>query len=260
MKRPFAKRRRLIIQLAALVDLLFVVMFLQYTEQTRTAAEEASRLNAAAARAQEVKSVVLADQENLRKQRDELQGEVDLLRKRLLKETAKNVDIEKQLRQLGEVARETLAGVDPKAVTAALSGAPAEDVTAILGALEEAKGKNAAQVIQMLRKSSELKNWCDVWEVHLFPDGRVRVRGPNTRDREFLPSDENDLALQFMQVVKQAGEPKSLVLIMFTHGNAELKALDIVMRGLEQVRTIWSAQAAGKKIQVTAPKYSAEAP
>src|SRR5947207_1108544 len=118
MKPASAKRRRLIIQLAALVDLLFVVMFLQYTDQTR----------------------------------------------------------------------------------------------------------NVAQVIQMLRKSSELKNWCDIWEVHLYDDGRARVRAPNVPDREILPNDENDFALQFMQIVKQAGDPKGLVIIMFTHGNAYLKS------------------------------------
>ncbi len=63
-----------------------------------------------------------------------------------------------------------------------------------------------------------------------------------------------------MQIVKQAGEPKSLVIIMFTHGNAELRALDTLTKGLDQVRTVWSGQAPGKKIQVTAPQYSAEAP
>src|SRR5262249_47240415 len=155
---------------------------------------------------------------------------------------------------------ELIAGVDPKALVASLSSAPADEVTLILNALQETKGKNAAQVVQMLRKSSELKNWCDIWEVHLDAAGRVRVRAPNIRDREFLPNDENDFGIQFMQIVKQAGEPKSLVIIMFTHGNAELKALDTATKALDQVRTIWSAQLPGKKIQVTAPKYSAEAP
>jgi hypothetical protein len=202
----------------------------------------------------------VADQDSLRKQRDQLQDQVDDLRKKLVKETSKNVDIEKQLRAVGEAARESLAGVDPKALTATLSGAPPEDVTSVLEALQETKGKNAAQVIQMLRKSSELKNWCDIWEVHMDANARVRVRAPNIRDREFHPNDENDFSLQFMQIVKQAGEPKSLVIIMFTHGNAELKALDMVTKALDQVRTIWSAQLPGKKIQVTAPKYAAEPP
>ena len=260
MKPHFRKRRRLIIQLAALVDLLFVVMFLQYTEQTRTAAEQSAKLHLVAAQADELKKVALGNQDDLRKNRDALQTEVDDLRKRLAKETTKSADVEKQLRQIGEVATELIAGVDPKALTASLRGAPAEDVATILASLQDAKGKNAAQVIQMLRKSSELKNWCDIWEVHLFDDGRVRVRAPNLRDKEFAPAGENDFSLQFMQIVKQAGEPKSLVIVMFTHGNAELRSLDMATKGLDQVRTVWSGQASGKKIQVTAPQYSAEAP
>ncbi len=258
--KPSQTRRRRVIQLAALVDLLFVVMFLQYTEQTRNAAEQSARLQLAAAQADELKTGVLVDQENLRKNRDELQNEVDDLRKKLARETYKNTDIEKQLQQIGEVATELIAGVDPKAFTKTLRGAPADEVSSILAALTDAKGKNAAQVIQMLRKSSELKNWCDIWEVHLYEDGCARVRAPNVPDREIVPNDENDFALQFMQIVKQAGDPKGLVIIMFTHGNAYLKSIDVVTKALDQVRTIWSAQRPDKRIQVTAPKYSAEAP
>jgi F0F1-type ATP synthase membrane subunit b/b' len=73
MKPQFRKRRRLIIQLAALVDLLFVVMFLLYTDQSRTAAEQSGRLQLAAteaersrAGAEELKKMVLDDQERLR--------------------------------------------------------------------------------------------------------------------------------------------------------------------------------------------------
>jgi hypothetical protein len=254
------KRRRLIIQLAALVDLLFVVMFLQYTEQTRSAAEQSARLKRAADDAENLKRTVVADQENLLQSRNELQAEVDDLKKRLAKETRKSIDVEKQIQQIGKAASELIQGVSGRALEDTLRSAPPEDVDAVLRLLNESKGKNAAQVVQMLRKSAELKNWCDIWEVHLFEDGRVRVRGPGVRDRTFLPNDANDFTIQFMQAVKEAGEPKSLVIIMFTHGNAELGAIDRVTKGLDQVRTVWSGQAPGKKIQVTAPRYSAEAP
>lgn len=264
MKARSPKRRRLIIQLAALVDLLFVVMFLQYTEQTRTAAAQSARLQHAADQADELKREVLAEQDSLRKQRDELQSEVDVLRKRLAKETTKNIDIEKQLRQIGEVTTELLNGVDPKAVTATLSGAPAEEVSLILDMLKNAKGKNAAQVVQMLRKSSELKNWCDIWEVHLHDDSRtdvhVRVRAPNLRDQEFRANDKNDFTNRFMKIVNEAGEPKSLVIVLLTRGDAYLRPIAQVEEGLDQVITVWGSRQPGKKIQRTAARYSAEAP
>jgi hypothetical protein len=248
MKRP-AKRRRLIIQLAALVDLLFVVMFLQYTEQMQAAA----RMQSAAANADDVTAMVLNNQ-------DKLQSEVEELKKKLATETSKNVDIEQQLRQIGEMAGELIAGVDPKAITKTLSGAPPDEVSAIRAAFTETKGKNAAQVVQMMRKSSELKNWCNIWEVHLFDDDHVRLRGPNVTDREFTPKDKNDFSVQFMESVKLAGEPKGLVIIMFTHGNAHSDPIKAVTDGLDQVQKIWSGQQPGKRIQVTAKKYSAEAP
>src|SRR5205814_2924232 len=130
------------------------------------------------------------------------------------------------------VAKELINGVDPEALKAILRGAPADDVTAILVALKESNGKNAAQVIQMLRKSAELKNWCDIWEVHLHGDSQndahVRVRGPNIRDQDFRANDKNDFSIRFMQMVKQAGEPKSLVIIMFTRGDAYFRPINDV--------------------------------
>jgi hypothetical protein len=153
-----------------------------------------------------------------------------------------------------------IQGVDPEALKAVLHGASADDITAILVALNESKGKNAAQVVHMLRKSAELKNWCDLWEVHLFDDGHVRVRAPKIGDREYLPNNVSEFTIQFMQIVKDAAEPKSLVIIMFTHGNAYLRSIDMVRTGLDDVVKVWGGHRTDKRIQVTAAKYSAVAP
>lgn len=264
MKPRVQKRRRLIIQLAALVDLLFVVMFLQYTEQTRTAAKQSGRLQMAAANADELKQMVLADQENLRKKRDELAGEVESLKQKFAKEASKNIDIEKQLREIGEVAAELIPGVDPEALKARFRKAPKEEIALILEALRDAKGLNATQLVQMFRKSSEVKNWCDIWEVHLFEDSRtdahVRVRGPSIREQEFRTNDKNEFTNRFMRIVNQAGEPKSLVIILFTRGDAYLRPIEDVREALEQVKSVWSGKQPGKRIETSSPKYSAEAP
>jgi hypothetical protein len=247
---PRPRRRRLIIQLAALVDLLFVVMFLQYAEQVQNARKQSVGIQLAAAHSDE----------QLRKRNDTLQNEVEALKGQLATETKKTAGMQKQLQEIGAVAKESLAGVDPEAVRAALRGASADDVSAILAALNETKGKNTVQVIQMLRTSAEVKNWCDIWEVHLFDDGRVRVRPPRLNDQFIQPNDEQDFKSKFMQIVSDAGSPKPLVIIMFTHGNAFLKQLDVLSKGLELVQDTWSKREPNVRIQKTAPKYTAVAP
>jgi hypothetical protein len=106
-----------------------------------------------------------------------------------------------------------------------------------------------------------LQKRCDVWEVHLSADGRVRIRGPAIRDRYIVPKDENDFCNHFVQIVGESREPLSLVLILFTHGNAEARDLRAVTKGLEQVRTTWGARVpASKSIQLATPMYSEDAP
>jgi|HubBroStandDraft_4_1064222.scaffolds.fasta_scaffold279964_2 hypothetical protein len=261
MKRPQRVRRRVIVQLAALVDLLFVVFFLQYTQIRQSALHAIERGN----NADKLKATVLADQEKLRRERDELRAENDKLQHKLAESEEKSADAQKRARdqivQIAQAAKEVFAGVDPKILAEQMQGASEEQRVKVLNELKQAQGKTPAGLIQSFRKSAELQKRCDIWEVHLSADGRVRVRAPDLQDRTFVPGDENDFSNEFMQIVREAREPRSLVLILFTHGNAEARALRTVTKGLEQVRTIWGAQVrVPKSVQLAAPMYSEDPP
>jgi len=255
------RRRRVVVQLAALVDLLFVVMFLQFTELQRAA----GRVNAERKQADVLKEGVLADQSRLRRERDDLALKLEDMQGRLAEAERGRAEIQARtqadLSAVADAARAVLVGVDPKAVAEQLRGAPEEKRRALVEQLKTAQGKNTTQVIQLLRKSDELQKRCDVWEVHLFADGQVRVRGPGVAERRFSPRNADDFSNRFMEAATEAGSPKDLVLILFTHGNAELGTLEFVRRGLEQVRTVWRGQLpAHKSVQITAPAYSEDAP
>jgi hypothetical protein len=277
MKVASRRRRRLVVQLAALVDLLFVVMFLQFTElQQASVVREESRENALTASAEaevrrenadELKTIVLADHEKLRQDRDRLQTRVAELERELAATQQRTSEAQAraddQIREIGNAVKDLLVGVALDKFKAQMNGASDDQRMTILQSLKEAQGKNAAQVIQILRKSAELQKRCDVLEVHLFPDGNVRIRAPSIgiQERKFLPKTKDDFSSRFMELVKEASEPKSLVLILFTYGNAEYKSKVEVTKGLEQVRTIWGGElAAHKSVQVTAPGYSSDAP
>ncbi len=255
------RRRKLVVQLAALVDLLFVVMFLQFSELQRAAAVvENGQKNAL-----KLKDIVLVDQEKLREERDDLQRRNEELNQKLkaVQEQENNVraQSQNQIIEIGDAVHGVLKDVDPKLLMAQMEGASPEQRAKILADLKKVQGGTVSQVVQMFRLSAELRKRCDIWEVHLNPDGFVRVRAPDVKERSFPPKDESDFCTKFMEIVTEASEPKSLVLILFTHGNAQLRSLAVVTKGLQDVRTTWSGRLpAQKSVQVSAPGYSEDAP
>jgi len=267
-------RRRVVISLAALVDLLFVVMFLQFVELQRVGEGlEQARDSAIGSQqdAERLRQTVLDDQGKLASERDALQQEVEKLRAQLAayedslkQKDADRIEVEKRAAeresQLGEAVREMLLGVDEAEIARQLAAGGDDQVASITRELRDAKGRNASQVVQSLRKTVELRKRCDIWEVHLHADGGVRVRGPEV-EQAIVPVTKDGFADDFMKLTKKAAEPKSLVVILFTHENCTVGTLAMVEDGLELVRQAWSARlSAGKTIQVSQPNYTESAP
>ena len=92
MKHPQRGRRRVIVQLAALVDLLFVMFFLQYTQIRQSALQAIERGD----NADKLKASVLADQEKLRRERDQLHDRVQEMTRKLAESEAKGIAAEKR--------------------------------------------------------------------------------------------------------------------------------------------------------------------
>jgi len=267
-------RRRVVISLAALVDLLFVVMFLQFVELQRVGAGM-EKATAAAIQSQlaadELKENALADQDKLVSERNALHEQVQELLKKIaeyeqqLKKAGEDRDglmqqTAEREKALGEAVREMLQGVDASAVANQLRGADEDQVQRLVAELREAQGKNAGQIIQSLRKASELKRRCDIWEVHLYAGGNVRIKGPDVEET-VTPTGKDAFANEFIKLTKKSAEPKSLVVILFTHENCTVGALAIVEEGLDLVRRVWATQlSTGKSIQVSQPNYTESAP
>lgn len=267
-------RRRVVISLAALVDLLFVVMFLQFVELQRVGAGMEKAKSVAIQSqldADRLKETALADQDKLVSERNALHDQVQELLKKIqeyekeLKKAGDDRDgllkhaAEKE-KLLGEAVRDMLQGVDPDAVAKQLQGADEDQVKQMIGELREAQGKNTGQVIQSLRKASELRKRCDIWETHLYADGRVRIKGPDVEET-VTPTSKDAFANDFIKMTRKSAEPKSLVVILLTHENCTVGDLAIVEEGLESVRRVWTSQLpAGKSIQVSQPNYTESAP
>lgn len=268
------RRRRPVVQLAALVDFLFIVMFLQFLQiqgaaergekDRKTAVEGRKEAEEGRKDAVKLKKDVLVDQVKLTKERDEYHHQVEELKKQLAKtEGQRGKDREEAKRQIEEIgqAMKALLGVDAQKLKDQLEGASDEQRAKVFAELKNAQSQNPAQLIQTLRKSAELGKRCDIWEVHLFPDGTVRVKAPGIEARKFFPKNEDDFTNLFMEIVQETSEPKSLVLILFTYGNAENQHFVIAKKGLEQAQIKWRGKlTSGKAVEVSAPNYSEDAP
>jgi hypothetical protein len=120
-----------------------------------------------------------------------------------------------------------MLGVD---IGPALKNAPPRDIEAMTQQWMTLKKASPSAIVQHLRKTAEMQKLCSIWDVHVNEDGMVRLRFGDTTWR-FRPKDEDDFARQFYDRSKEAGEPKSFVLVVETFGNAQLSTRDSVKKG-----------------------------
>ena len=190
---------------------------------------------------------------------------------RQLSEDLKNA--EKQIRGLEgkskEVARQAeeellfvakaaqdMLGVD---LGPALKNGTPTDIDAIKGLLAKLRTADPGAIVQHLRTTREIQKLCSIWDVHLNEDGSVRLRCGDSV-RAFRPRDENDFAQQFVETSKEAGEPKSLVVILRTFGDAQLVARECEEKGLERAKVLLRAEWPTKRFVLSTSHFSAAAP
>jgi len=293
-------RRRVAVSLTALVDLLFMIMFMQYLQLQRGTATMAAQTQSAVQRQQEaevdrekaeqrkadaiqVKDEALAKvamltarleeakaaSGRLEQERAELKAQNDDLRKKYegavaeierTKEEAARVQ-----QQLGSLVTEMFSTVDSQQIAEVLEkGSPKEDVLRMQSQLAEARNKTAAQAVQALRRASEVQKRVDIWEVHLFRNGDVRVRAPGKGDdaleRTLTVDNEDEFTAQFLAIATTYTTPKNLVIILYTHENAKGGRIRGVQAALEQVKKMWAADLGEKKVSVSTPAYTETAP
>ena len=260
-------RRRMILQLTALVDLLFIVMFLQYMElqeasERQLRGESVRRRIAEAAQddANKLKESALANTEAMTRRLHELQSENQSLQQKL-QDASKRLAVAAVEQQAGEkraaadlqaiagVVREMM-GVPPESLVAVLGPAPEAERAMLRRRFEELRAKPPGQLVRHLRETAELKKYCEVWEAHIFSDNSVRLRvGADegvAGDRFFIRS-ADEMANRLVAAAKDQGEPKSLVIVCLTWGDADLRTRDLVTNGLRFAITALKPEWGGSK-------------
>jgi hypothetical protein len=276
-----APRRRMMLQLTSLVDLLFIVMFLQYMElqdasAQQLAAESARRKLAETARvdANRLKESALANTEDMTRRLQSLESENKALQDRLT-EANKRIavtQVEQQaqerraaadMRAIGAAVKDMI-GIAPEAVVAAIGPAPEGERVKLRQRFEDLKGKAPGELVRHLRETSELKKYSEIWEVHIASDNSVSLKiGPEREGQlpqQLFVRSADEFANRVVAAAKEQGEPKSLVIICLTWADADLRTREMVANGLKFAVIALKPEWGGtKRIELARLGYS-EAP
>ncbi|QDT44756.1 hypothetical protein Pan241w_48720 [Gimesia alba] len=269
-------RRRLTFQLTPLLDLLLIVIFAQFMdtqettarieqraeqqiEQAESKAKKYSELSDAA----QQKSIALAEQnaQVARKAEQSKQAAAELeQRMRTMQQLSekKNQELSEQLKvaqeqrnRVGELVQELFqlpdSLVDPllKSKSDPDSEQTKAKIEQIRKQLQDLAGARAEDVIKHFLTYDELTKRSDIWELYLTENGVFRLKiGKQTIDfRADSPEEFVDRVYSFYKTVPQ---PKSLVIILFSYGDAKASVRFAATQGLPLVAERMRADSSGR--------------
>lgn len=267
-------RRRFTLQLAPLLDLLFIVLYAQYIDlqeatrreiaqetERRQQAEQAKN-DAAKLRTDALTHVAELTQklEQFEVEKRRLTRELELARQQTEKEGQAREELEKLAAKdraaIGALVQNVLR-INQDAILEAIQGSPAADRQRLRVSFEEMSTKSAAAVIHHLRATEELKKRADLWEVYIGDDNSVKVTLVGEVMAENLQVQTADqLANTIAELARQRGEPKSLVIVLLSWSNADRRTRDMARQALDDVVTVLKADWPGKRIEVAPLGYT----
>lgn len=200
------KPHRLVFQLTSLLDLLLIVMFAQYLEMR--------------VQEEELRSTMAAERQSLEQELWRRSTEATLSRQEMDRmmsaiESVFQKDPQELLKLLGRPQTEP-----PSVSDAAGAG----------GDLERLR----TRLVRHFQTHDEMRKRIDLWQLHLAADGIVRVdTGRGLPNVEFRVTTAEQVAKDLFALSKTVDQPKSLVVMLLTWGDARFGDRQVMEQGLE---------------------------
>ena len=227
-------KSRLGMQLTPLLDLLLIVMFSQYIEnRDRSVAIEES---------------LTAREQAIEERQQQLEEDV-AAQKKSLEQLAKTYDdrfhsIINQHHQVGSILAESLnlpGNVMAEVLKLRTSGS-AEDADRLQGAsqrLQELMKARGEEVFRFMLRVDEMQKHVTIWEICVQENGQAFITdGEQSFTTDF--SSDAELASRLFESSKSFSEPKTLVVVLLTWGDAQAgarrRATDAMPILMEQLR------------------------
>ncbi len=270
-------RRRLVFNLAPLLDLLIIVIFAQYLElRGRSERVVGAAVQTAVQTAAQAAEEVVASERELRSQAEDAKEDAVRVRSERERELAAKATTIATLREEVDQLRTQLAEAleaaeiqaqsarrDRKAALRVLQDVlnlPAEafepsleDLTpseqqTIRRQLEDVRGQAPERIVRHLRTFNELKRYVDFWEIYIREDGFIVVQVDGETHGSFSIRSADDFVSKMEKLSQQEfPEPKGLVVMLLSHGDSERKVRQEVENGLLRLAQVLRARYDNRK-------------
>lgn len=239
--------RKLTSQLTPLLDLLLIVIFAQYLDVESTTRRETVQLEQSrdllAAQLDEAVRQLVAVRERMLA----LQDEVEIATGR--SQEAERFRVQRDL--IGELVAEMFRV--PEAALAPLlqqrqAGGPgpsSSDLAAVRRQLQNLSGDAADRVVDHLLTFGEMRKRIDIWELYLT-DAGLLVLSIGDKRFQFRAESAEDVAARLFEAYKSLPEPKTMVLILLSYGDARFGPLKATLDGLPNALQQIRADTAGR--------------
>lgn len=269
-------RRRLTFQLTPLLDLLLIVIFAQFMDTQETTARIEKR---AATEVQQAERKVEKFEKDSLLARQELKKSAELSQQvrrnavRARKQAEKSEKflrvtqqmLEKENRELSEQLKGAQAQRDrvaelvqqlfqlPDQIVDPLLKSKADpdtektkaDIERIKKQLQELASARAEDVVKHFLTYDELTKRSDIWELYLTENGVFRLKiGKLTIN--FRADSTQDFVDRFYAIYKTVPQPKSLVIILFSYGDAKASVRFAATQGLPVIAERMRADSNGR--------------
>jgi hypothetical protein len=252
-------RRRLHMQLTPLLDLLLIVIFAQYLDvaerevttidearqalqQRDMLAGELSRLQVDHQQARDRLAQLQALAAQLQEQNAELSQQAAQTTEDLQRAIAQQQLFGDLVSELFDVPQETLDA----ALTPPGASAPADpaQVELLEQRFRELSLQNAGRMIRHLLSFEEMRKRTDLWQVHIDDTGWITVHAADQTEG-FRARTSEEFSERLYAVYKSLPQPKSLVVIMLSWGDARADVREASLRALPVVTERMRVNAGG---------------
>lgn len=230
--------RRLTLQLTPLLDLLLIVMFSQYIEnrdRSIQAQEQiAQQRSIADAELAETRETLEKEFARQRKSLDDLRAVYDERFRSILE----------QHHQAGTLLAQSLnlpgaAMTEILKLRTANSPEDAERLSAAMDRVKELMQARGEEVFRFLIKVDQMQKHVSVWEVHVMENGKAQI---SDGEQSFMVDfeSETDFASRLFEQCKSFADPRTLVIMLLSWGDAQGGARQRATNGMpvlaEQLR------------------------
>jgi hypothetical protein len=215
-------RRKITIQLVPLLDLMLVVLFLQFMELSEKSRTEEARASQAVVDTQQERAQLRAERIALAERRHEAE-----------------LTVEKAFDQrdlVGQLAAELFNLPDDtieKLLRQRFPDDPPtpDEIAAMQRQFRQLKGRRGHEMVKHLLTFAEIRKRCDVWDIYVAENGVTSLKAGDDVS-SFRTETPQTFAARLFDHYRVLKQPKSLVIVLLSYGDARVSVCRAAITGL----------------------------